>query len=770
MKRARFKVPCDGWFMDILETCLKLRGLRRNVTRGIAMPMQEWFPLGLFVEELEGFAQHKQAMVDHIYALREASGEKRSSKRSSWTGDVHGVDAIHDDPVFAWLTQQLETNIVAYLKALGHNLDKLDIHIQRSWPVIGTRGQRVKRHAHNTAHLSSVCYISVPKDASKSGEISFHNDTKPNELTPGLGSSMTKAYSGINAFNRKVASYAPQEGRLVLFPAKTLHSVAENMTDEDRISVSFDIIITSRADNKGQDEFLMPSPEKWKTIQLPDRAPVKRFSARTPAAALPDASDGVPLTKASRYFRSADRYMLVPAQDHVLWETRRFRHVSSRAEGRLYAEKMAAADPTKWREADGVSHLTREGSTSWKAFNNVADRLYCYLRDQNISADGAVMSVPSVERLNGHDAPTMRRGRHHLCAYVRLDHDADNAVMAKFRDGSSMNMGPGDLVFASGFRRHGLSGSGDVMAVGIDVPSVARPGLLTVSQYRAKKHGDDIVFACGTAQPITAPVPKIELMMEKLKRDASLGRKKFKRSDCPVINRFLVENTDPAKATEAELARIQAYGRKTKQEPGDEPKVLENVDVLSKADCAKLLDYAADHMTSVVPDTVDELPEYQVNLSHALLTKILGAKKAAAVLKLPELLGAPADVDVAKVAEHTTMFIRKYSPETRPNISFHADSCRYTINIALNDNDEFEGGDLLAKPGKKLKTVARQTGKAVLHSGNVVHGVTQTTKGERWSLIVFYKGPDFRKKAPRKRPARVKTAKSVKAKVEVQRG
>ena len=37
-------------------------------------------------------------------------------------------------------------------------------------------------------------------------------------------------------------SYPPQEGRLILFPAWLSHGVRENETDEDRISISFNLV------------------------------------------------------------------------------------------------------------------------------------------------------------------------------------------------------------------------------------------------------------------------------------------------------------------------------------------------------------------------------------------------------------------------------------------------------------------------------------------------------------------------------------------------
>ncbi len=240
------------------------------------MAVESWFPLAIYYEDLPDSASHKDKLVKHIHALRASSGEQRTTESSSWTGDIHGVDRIHDDPVFDWLTEQVGAHVLRYLTILGHDLDKMDVHIQRSWPVIGRKGQVVSPHAHNTAHVSSVYYVSIPSDGDPGGT-TFFNDHCPNEISHGISTGMTGSYFERNAFNYNSAQYSPVEGRLVLFPAKLTHSVEPNLTDEERISVSFDLIVTSREDQvRGSHEFLMPSPSQWKKVPIADGEAIRK--------------------------------------------------------------------------------------------------------------------------------------------------------------------------------------------------------------------------------------------------------------------------------------------------------------------------------------------------------------------------------------------------------------------------------------------------------------------------------------------------------------
>lgn len=228
------------------------------------MPIDTWFPLGIYYADLDDSSDHKVSFVNRIKDLRQTATINRTTEEFSWTGDVHKVDMIHADPVFDWLNQHVGTHALEYLESFGHDLSMCDLYFQRSWPVIGKKGQSVNRHAHHTAHLSAVYYVSVPSEGD-AGEIRFFNDAKPNELYEGISSSLTGGYKTYNNLNYQSALYTPIEGRLLIFPSKLTHEVEENETDGERISISYDLVITAteKPINKSP-EFLMPALSKWR--------------------------------------------------------------------------------------------------------------------------------------------------------------------------------------------------------------------------------------------------------------------------------------------------------------------------------------------------------------------------------------------------------------------------------------------------------------------------------------------------------------------------
>ncbi|MBO1350247.1 MAG: hypothetical protein EBE86_024020 [Hormoscilla sp. GUM202] len=231
------------------------------------MPIETWFPLAIYYTDLPDAAAHRDSLLGAVLALEEAAHERRITEETAWTGDVHGVERIHDDPNFAWIVEQLEIKTTIYLKALGVDLNKIDLYIQRSWPIISRPTQRILDHRHLNAHLSAVYYIAVPQTGD-SGSLVFFNDTKMNEVAPGLWADYSSGLAESNTLNFETVTYAPVEGRLVMFPAKQRHGVEANQTEELRVSLSFDIILTSaETSDAGLYEFLSPPPKQWKKLK-----------------------------------------------------------------------------------------------------------------------------------------------------------------------------------------------------------------------------------------------------------------------------------------------------------------------------------------------------------------------------------------------------------------------------------------------------------------------------------------------------------------------
>jgi uncharacterized protein (TIGR02466 family) len=232
------------------------------------MPIETWFPLGIYYEDLADAPTHQKMLFDTVLQLEREGLERHGNPEMAWTGDLHGVEQIHSDPRFGWIVAQVEAHTLIYLAEIGVDVSKLQLFIQRAWPIVSRPGQSVGDHCHNTAHISAVFYISVPESEEEdSGSLVFFDDVRVNEVSPGLGSENTDIVDQDNYLNQLQVVYEPVAGRLLLFPAKQRHGVTINETEDLRVSLSFDIVMTASDRTTGVYEFLAPSPQQWRPFK-----------------------------------------------------------------------------------------------------------------------------------------------------------------------------------------------------------------------------------------------------------------------------------------------------------------------------------------------------------------------------------------------------------------------------------------------------------------------------------------------------------------------
>jgi uncharacterized protein (TIGR02466 family) len=232
------------------------------------MPIDTWFPLAIYFEDLPEAPQHQKALLTAILELEASVTERRNFPEMAWTGDLHGIHTLHWDERFSWLVSAVETHTRQYLQALGIDLSQVEVYVQRSWPIVSRHQQEVGVHQHNTAHISAVYYVAVPESGSDvSGCLAFIDDARMNEVSPGLGSENTDIIAEWNTLNQDQALYPAVEGRLIIFPAKQRHGVTPNHTEGLRVSVSFDMVLTAAIGQAtGTYEFLTPPPSQWRRL------------------------------------------------------------------------------------------------------------------------------------------------------------------------------------------------------------------------------------------------------------------------------------------------------------------------------------------------------------------------------------------------------------------------------------------------------------------------------------------------------------------------
>ena len=69
---------------------------------------------------------------------------------------------------------------------------------------------------------------------------------------------------------------------------------------------------------------------------------------------------------------------------------------------------------------------------------------------------------------------------------------------------------------------------------------------------------------------------------------------------------------------------------------------------------------------------------------------------------------------------------------------------KLSLTIQLSDSSSYKGGDLLLYDSPNPRSCPKEQGKLILFPSYVLHEVKPVTKGERYSLVAWITGPQFK--------------------------
>lgn len=244
------------------------------------LSLQPLFPVALGQVQLMLDPLELAVQLQALYGLR-GEAESNPDPGCAWTGDLNGVWQLHLHPRFAALAAMVSGHAQAYLQQLGFEAARVALFLQRCWPVLSEPGQVVGRHHHPNAHLSAVLYL-TGDGSGRCGCLRFWPQRQVNELVPGMavghGGPLIQAecdtqptlesqLSPHPVWIQPWVDVAPRAGLLVLFPSCLDHAVLPNDDDDAlRVSISFDFVLTARADDPQPPEYLAPHPSRWQTF------------------------------------------------------------------------------------------------------------------------------------------------------------------------------------------------------------------------------------------------------------------------------------------------------------------------------------------------------------------------------------------------------------------------------------------------------------------------------------------------------------------------
>ena len=153
--------------------------------------------------------------------------------------------------------------------------------------------------------------------------------------------------------------------------------------------------------------------------------------------------------------------------------------------------------------------------------------------------------------------------------------------------------------------------------------------------------------------------------------------------------------------------------------------------LLSDESCKSLIEYTSRHINDKILDTVDGLPEWQINYVQKDIEKLCTVAEIRNIIQIA--------YDKYPNISNVEFFVRKYGEGAREKLPWHSDMTIVSSTIHLSNYFEYDDGDFVFIEGKEIKRSSElKKGCGIFHNGNVIHRVESITTGTRWSLIVFF--------------------------------
>ena len=192
----------------------------------------ELFPDPIFHYKLENYKQINKELLNYILELqkKDKKGNNRSN-RGGWHSP--NFDIVNPGPPINFINSFKDFLKHIIEDEIGWEYIPNKQRVVAMWAIINKKNSYNVKHNHQNCYLSSAYYIKKPEN---SGDITFYD---PKE-------SKTYRFPEVEKhtnYSAESVTIKPEEGDLLIFPSYLYHDVGVNLSDEERVVVSFNIDI-----------------------------------------------------------------------------------------------------------------------------------------------------------------------------------------------------------------------------------------------------------------------------------------------------------------------------------------------------------------------------------------------------------------------------------------------------------------------------------------------------------------------------------------------
>jgi uncharacterized protein (TIGR02466 family) len=186
------------------------------------------FPTIVTEVECDLFKYIQGDLTRWIYNYHSKNESVIISNRGGW----QSPSDFYNDPSFSEFAEYIVRNAN---HALCHYTRQF--RLNNMWININKRGDYNVAHDHPNSTISGVFWIKTPKNC---GNFVFRNPQffVENLLIQFADKNVQKEQNYYLNYN-----FEPKEGKMILFASHLLHGVEENQSNEDRISIAFNLDI-----------------------------------------------------------------------------------------------------------------------------------------------------------------------------------------------------------------------------------------------------------------------------------------------------------------------------------------------------------------------------------------------------------------------------------------------------------------------------------------------------------------------------------------------
>ena len=187
-----------------------------------------FFSTPIWTEEIKNYKDSNEQIYDYIKNLqkKDSQGIVKSNVKG-WHSKNFDLKEKEPQNFIKIISRQIESVI----RDMDWDIKNQKTKITNMWAIINKGGAANARHHHGNSSLSAAYYVRAPKN---SGDIVFY-DPRP---APVYSHPISNKPNYLNAMQHSIS---PLEGLLVMFPGYLDHSVNENLSNEERIVISFNI-------------------------------------------------------------------------------------------------------------------------------------------------------------------------------------------------------------------------------------------------------------------------------------------------------------------------------------------------------------------------------------------------------------------------------------------------------------------------------------------------------------------------------------------------